>query len=49
MQVWLKQPLVDLGAINQRLDVVDAFVGDATLRDALRDVHLRGVGPLGLG
>ena len=42
MQVWLKQPLVDLEAINQRLDIVDAFVGDPTLREALRDIHLRG-------
>ena len=42
-QVWLKQPLVDLEAINQRLDVVDAFVGDSPLREALRDIHLRGV------
>ena len=42
-QVWLKQPLVDLEAINQRLDIVDAFVGDSSLREALRDIHLRGV------
>ena len=40
--MWLKQPLVDLEAINQRLDIVDAFVGDPTLREALRDIHLRG-------
>ena len=42
VQVWLKQPLVSLGDITTRLDVVQAFVDDPPLREALRDVHLRG-------
>ena len=41
-QVWLKQPLVDVGEINCRLNVVQAFVEDPPLREALRDMHMRG-------
>ncbi len=41
-QVWLKQPLVDLAAINTRHDVVEALVEDPTLRERLRNLHLRG-------
>jgi len=29
---WLKQPLTDIAKINERLDVVDAFVNDTSLR-----------------
>ncbi|CAN6445983.1 unnamed protein product [Victoria cruziana] len=37
---WLKQPLVDIGEINYRLDMVQAFVEDAALRLDLRQ-HLK--------
>ena len=42
LQVYLKQPLVDLEDINTRHNVVEAFVGDPTLRETLRDQHMRG-------
>ena len=45
MQVWLKQPLVNLDDINCRLNVVQSFVEDPTLRESLRDMHLRGAWP----
>ena len=48
VQVWLKQPLVDLEEINMRHSIVEAFVGDPTLRESLRDQHLRGDQPLHL-
>ena len=38
---WLKQPLVDVGEIAQRHDVVHEFVNSAEVRDALRSAHLR--------
>ena len=38
---WLKQPLVDVGAINARLDIVTALASDPQLRDALRNGSLR--------
>ena len=40
--MWLKQPLVDVEEINVRHNIVEAFVGDPTLRETLRDQHLRG-------
>jgi len=38
---WLKQPLVDVGEIGARHDVVEALVDDPELRDALRGAQLR--------
>ncbi|KXZ42923.1 hypothetical protein GPECTOR_111g256 [Gonium pectorale] len=43
LKSWLKQPLVDLAAISERHDAVEAFVGDAELRQRLRDQHFRGL------
>jgi len=43
LQVWLKQPLVDLAEITVRHDIVETFTSDPTLRESLRDQHLRGV------
>ena len=34
---WLSSPLTDIEQIGQRLDAVEEFVGDVTLRDELRD------------
>jgi DNA mismatch repair protein MSH2 len=41
--VWLTQPLVDLTAITQRHDTVEAFVTDNELRERLRDHSLQGM------
>ncbi|CAF4207728.1 unnamed protein product, partial [Rotaria magnacalcarata] len=30
---WLKQPLTDAAKINERLDIVDAFVNDTGIRN----------------
>ncbi|CAF3906552.1 unnamed protein product [Rotaria sordida] len=30
---WLKQPLTDMAKINERLDIVDAFVNDSSIRN----------------
>ncbi|CAJ2634896.1 unnamed protein product [Trifolium pratense] len=40
LNMWLKQPLVDVNEINSRLDVVQAFVEDTVLRQDLRQ-HLK--------
>lgn len=42
LQAWLKRPLIDLEAIGQRLDVVEALHSDAQTRGDLRSLHLRG-------
>lgn len=42
---WLSQPLLDVPAINRRLDVVQAFVDDTILRMELRE-QLQGLGDL---
>lgn len=41
--MWLKQPLVDLTEITERHDIVEAFAEDPTLRERLRNLHLRGI------
>ena len=38
---WLKQPLLDTVEIGRRHDVVEAFVNNPEVRDALRGTHLR--------
>lgn len=40
LHMWLKQPLLDVDEINCRLDLVQAFVEDAALRQDLRQ-HLK--------
>mmetsp|Transcript_2038 Transcript_2038/g.4816 ORF Transcript_2038/g.4816 Transcript_2038/m.4816 type:complete len:932 (-) Transcript_2038:357-3152(-) len=43
LKVWLKQPLVDRRAIEERHDIVEAFAADAELREQIRDGFLRGM------
>lgn len=38
---WVRQPLRDMNAINERHDVVEALVSDTELRQELFDDHLR--------
>jgi DNA mismatch repair protein MutS len=38
LREWLTQPLLDLDALNARLDRVDAFYRDTAKREALRDL-----------
>ncbi|CAN0916100.1 DNA mismatch repair protein MSH2 [Linum grandiflorum] len=40
LHMWLKQPLLDVEEINSRLDLVQAFVEDAIVRQNLRQ-HLK--------
>ncbi|KAI0226600.1 MSH2 protein [Massospora cicadina] len=40
---WLKQPLTRAAEINERLDLVSAFVDDEALRQDLRGMHLKGI------
>lgn len=42
LNMWLKHPLLDVGEINTRLDLVQAFVEDTQLRQGLRQ-HLKRV------
>ena len=41
MRRWLLAPLLDVAAIRRRLDAVEAFVGDAVVRAALRESAAR--------
>ncbi|GFR44787.1 hypothetical protein Agub_g6119, partial [Astrephomene gubernaculifera] len=43
LKSWLKQPLVDLAAIRERHDVVEALLADGELRGRLRDQQFRGL------
>ncbi|KAI8110889.1 hypothetical protein M9434_004463 [Picochlorum sp. BPE23] len=43
LKSWLKQPLTTLDEIHARLDVVEAFVEDSSLRSDINGLHLRGV------
>ncbi|CAH0390735.1 unnamed protein product [Bemisia tabaci] len=38
---WIKQPLCDINAIQERHDIVEALAMDITLRASLHDDHLR--------
>eukprot|EP00968_Pinguiococcus_pyrenoidosus_P000122 scaffold10_cov257-Pinguiococcus_pyrenoidosus.AAC.36 len=42
LERWLRQPLVDVRAIEDRLSLTEVFVKDPVLCDALRDGPLRG-------
>jgi len=42
---WLGRPLLDIALISERLEAVQALVGDSSLRGQLRD-RLRGMGDL---
>jgi len=41
LREWLTQPLLDLAALNARLDHVDAFFRDTARRESLRDLLKR--------
>ena len=41
MQCWIKQPLIQVDAIRERLDLVDQFVQNSEARQILYEDHLR--------
>lgn len=45
LRKWLSQPLLDVAAINRRLDVVQAFVANTLIRLGVRE-QLKGLGDL---
>ena len=38
---WVRQPLRDINAINERHDIVEALFKDTEVRQELHDTHLR--------
>lgn len=41
MSQWIKQPLVDINHVRERLDVVEVFVNDTNLRLQVADENLQ--------
>jgi len=41
LHMWMKQPLLDQEQIRRRQDLVEAFVTDVSLRQNLRETHMR--------
>ena len=41
LQSWIKQPLTEVAGIQERLDLVESFVGNAEARLTLYEDHLR--------
>ena len=40
---WIRAPLLDKGTIEQRLEIVDAFILNSQLRNSVRENQLRGL------
>jgi DNA mismatch repair protein MSH2 len=43
LKAWLKQPLTDIEEIQRRMDVVESFVIDSSMRSDINGLHLRGM------
>ena len=41
LQSWIKQPLTEVAGIQERLDLVESFVGNSEARLTLYEDHLR--------